>query len=102
QQLYLGKPISPAIDAAVLQDPDGDGFASLEEITTHETLPGYSCANFFDAIEAPNDWHTFITPGVPSCLEPKDIRAAPTVLNLTTDAGSQISRTLTIFNNGKD
>jgi hypothetical protein len=102
QQLYLGKPISPAIDAAVLLDPDGDGFTSLEEIETHATLPGYSCANFFDAIDAPLDWHTFITPGVPSCLEPKDIRAAPTVLNLTTDAGKQITGTLTVFNNGKD
>jgi hypothetical protein len=102
QQLYLGKPISPAIDAAALEDPDGDGFASLEEIETHETLPGYSCSNFFDAIEPPLDWHTFITPGVPSCLEPKDIRAAPTVLNLTTDTGMTISRTLTIYNNGKD
>jgi hypothetical protein len=102
QQLYLQKPISDAIDAAVPQDPDGDGFTSLEEIETHATLPGYSCANFFDAIEPPLDWHTFIIPGVPSCLEPKDIRAAPTVLNLNTDAGKQASGTITIYNNGKD
>ena len=37
--------------------------------------PATRATNFFDAIDRPPDWHTFITPGVPSCLEPKDIRA---------------------------
>lgn len=102
QQLYAGKPISQAIDDAVGQDPDADGFTSLEELTSFETLPGFSCANFFESIGPPPDWHTFITPGVPSCLEPLDIRTDPTQVTFQTNAGSSESETLTIFNNGKD
>jgi hypothetical protein len=102
QELYLGKPIDQAIDDAVGLDPDDDGFTSLEELATHETLPGYSCANFFDAVGAPPDWHTFVTPFVPSCLEPKDIRVGPEFVNVTVDAGSSAERTVTVFNNGKD
>ncbi|HEX2486509.1 MAG TPA: hypothetical protein VHQ66_14460 [Myxococcota bacterium] len=102
QELYNGKPISAAIDAAVPLDPDEDGFTSLEELTVHETLPGFSCDNFFESIDPPPDWHTFITPFVPSCLEPKDIRANPVQVVFQTDARSTESQTVTIFNNGKD
>jgi hypothetical protein len=102
QQLYLGKPIDEALDIAVAQDPDGDGFTSLAELTTHATLPGYSCANFFDAIDAPADWHTFITPGVASCFEPKDARVAPGALVYTTEADTVESKVVTLFNNGAD
>jgi hypothetical protein len=101
QQIYLGKPISQAIDDAVVEDPDGDGFTSLEEITIWRTLPGYNCENFVDAIDPPADWHSFITPGVESCLEPKDIRVAPTAFSFQTDAGKSETATLTIFNNGR-
>jgi hypothetical protein len=102
QELYLGKPISSAIDAAVPLDPDEDGFTSLEELTVHETLPGFSCANFFESIDPPPDWHTFITPFVPSCLEPKDIRTDPTQVVFQTDVRSTASQTVTVYNNGKD
>ena len=102
QELYAGKPISQAIDAAVALDPDGDGFTSLEELSTYQTLPGFSCANFFESIGPPPDWHTFITPGIPSCLEPKDIRTDPIQVTFQTDAGKTESKTITIFNNGKD
>jgi hypothetical protein len=102
QELYNGKPISAAIDAAVPLDPDDDGYTSLEELTVHETLPGFSCANFFDSIDPPPDWHTFITPLVPSCLEPKDIRTNPVQVVFQTDARSTDSQTVTIYNNGKD
>ena len=96
QQLYLGKTIAQALDAAVAEDPDGDGFISLAELTTHQTLPGYSCTNFFDAIDAPPDWHSFITPGVVSCLEPKDVRVAPAILFFTTEVGTAESQAVTI------
>jgi hypothetical protein len=102
QELYLGKTITQAIADAVPGDPDGDGFASLDELTTHQTLPGYSCTNFFDAIGAPADWHSFITPNVVSCLEPKDVRLAPANLVYTTETNTVESQTVTIFNNGAD
>lgn len=102
QELYLGKPISSAIDAAVPLDPDDDGYTSLEELTVYETLPGYSCANFFEAIDPPPDWHTFISPLVVSCLEPKDIRTDPIQVVFQTDARSTASQVVTIYNNGKD
>jgi hypothetical protein len=102
QQLYLGKPIAQALASAVTEDPDGDGFTSLAELETHATLPGYSCTNFFDAIGAPSDWHSFITPGVVSCLEPKDARIAPEMLVYTVEAHTVESRVVTLFNNGSD
>ena len=100
QQLYLGKPISQALADAVVQDPDADGFTSFEELDGFETLPGYSCLDFFDAVGAPADWHSFVTPGVASCLEPQDVRVAPAQVLFTTDAGKSETRTITIFNNG--
>jgi hypothetical protein len=102
QQLYLGKPIAQAIQDAGAGDPDGDGFTSLEELATHETLPGYSCANFFDAVGAPSNWHEFVTPGVASCLEPKDVRVAPEAVTFTTFAATSETQAVLVFNNGSD
>jgi len=102
QELYLGKPIAEAIDAAVGADPDADEYTSLEEIADFQTLPGFSCANFFDAEGAPPDWHTFVTPMVASCLDPKDVRASPERITVRVDAGETALQTLTVHNNGKD
>lgn len=102
QQVYLGKPISQAIDDAVTEDPDGDGFTSVEELAVWETLPGYNCTNFVDAIGPPPDWHTFVTPGVASCLEPHDVRLDPEQLTLRADAGRTAAAALTVFNNGSE
>jgi hypothetical protein len=102
QQLYTGKGISDAIEAAAAEDADGDGFTSLEELESYETLPGYSCANFFEAIDPPADWHSFITPLVPSCLEPRDIRTAPTAVGLQANVGESASESVVVYNNGKD
>ena len=102
QELYAGKSISDAIESAVLLDPDGDGFTSLEELESHETLPGYSCANFFDAIGPPTDWHEFVTPLVASCLAPKGVRVAPTAVNLRTDVGKSVSESVVVYNAGRD
>jgi hypothetical protein len=102
QELYKGKSISEAIDAAVLLDPDADEFTSLEELETFETLPGYSCENLFDAIDPPSDWHEFIEPLIASCLDPKGIRVAPTALALKADVGKNTSESVVVYNNGKD
>lgn len=100
QQLYLGKPIAQALQDAVGEDPDADGFTSLDELQTHETLPGFSCANFFDSQDPPADWHTFVTPGVASCLEPKDVRVAPVQLAFSAVVGRPESVPVTVYNNG--
>jgi hypothetical protein len=100
QELYLGKPIAQAIDDAVARDPDGDGFTSFAELATHQTLPGYSCTDYFLASGAPPDWHAYVTPLVASCLEPKDVRIAPASAAFGTDAGDVETSAVTVFNNG--
>ena len=102
QQLYLGKSINQALADIESQDTDGDGFTNYDEIVTYKTLPGYSCDNFTDAIDAPSNYDTFITPMVASCLEPLDIRIAPSQLGFLTDAGDSETLPVTVYNNGKD
>ena len=94
QQLYVGKSITQALTDIEPDDPDGDTFSNLDEILA-QTLPGYSCANFQDAIGQPSDWHTYITPGVPSCLEPLDIRVAPSLVVLDDPQTDESARSLT-------
>lgn len=100
QQLYIGKSISQALADLEPMDADGDGFTNLEELATHRTLPGYSCSNFFLADGAPIGYDTFITPLVPSCLEPKDLRVAPTSLSYITKAGTSDVIRVQVINNG--
>jgi hypothetical protein len=65
------------------------------------TLPGYSCDNYFDAVGAPVGYDTYITPLVPSCLEPLDIRVLPSSsVGFITKTGDSDTETLTIYNNG--
>lgn len=103
QQLYLGKSIEQALEAAVAgdADADSDGFTSLAELEAG-TLPGYSCDNYFEAIGAPANWHTFVTPGVASCLEPKDVRVAPSSTGFLSEVGDVDDVTITVFNNGAE
>ena len=54
QQLYVGKSITQALADIEPMDTDGDGFTNLDEIATYETLPGYSCDNFFLAAGRPH------------------------------------------------
>jgi hypothetical protein len=100
QELYLGKSIAQALGDVEGADSDGDGFTNLEEIATFMTLPGYSCDNFHEAIGAPPDYHSYITPMVSSCLEPLDIRVSPTQVSFLTEIGATDSVAITIFNNG--
>jgi hypothetical protein len=102
QELYAGKSIGAAIEAAVALDPDADGFTSLEELESYETLPGYSCANLFDAVDPPDDWHAFVTPLVLSCFDPKGIRVEPTALSLKADVGESATGSVVVHNSGKD
>jgi hypothetical protein len=102
QELYAGKSIGDAIEAAVALDPDADGFTSLEELESYATLPGYSCANFFDAVDPPDDWHEFVTPLVLSCLEPKGIRVEPPALSLKADVGESATGDVVVHNSGRD
>ncbi|TDI94712.1 MAG: hypothetical protein E2O73_16405 [Deltaproteobacteria bacterium] len=102
QQLYLGKTILRSLQDVEGNDSDSDGFTNLAEIVTFQTLPGYNCDNFFEAVSAPLDYHTYITPGVASCLEPLDIRVSPTTIPVFADVGDVKTAPLTIFNNGID
>jgi hypothetical protein len=102
QQLYLGKPIATAIADVAGSDTDGDGFSNGDELGVHRTLPGYSCADYFLAIDPPPSFQSLITPGVPSCLEPKDIRIDPDNVGFVTEVGSSSSVNVEIFNNGAD
>jgi len=100
QQLYVGKSITQALTDIEPMDADADGFTNLEEVATYRTLPGYSCSNFFLADGAPLGYDTFITPLVPSCLEPIDIRVSPTSLSFITKAGTSDVIQVQVINNG--
>ncbi len=100
QELYIGKSISEALQDVEPMDSDGDGFSNLDELLTYRTLPGYSCDNFFLAQGAPVGYDTFITPLVPSCLEPKDIRIDPTSTAFITKVGATEVHQIQVINNG--
>ena len=100
QQLYVGKSITQALQDVEPMDSDGDGFSNLDELTTYRTLPGYSCDNYFLAVGAPTGYDTFITPLVPSCLEPKDIRVDPTTTAFSTKVGTTEVHQIQVINNG--
>jgi hypothetical protein len=102
QQLYIGKSIVQAIEDVAGDDTDGDGFTNGDELATYRTLPGYSCANYSIAQDPPADFQSLITPGVPSCLEPKDIKLDPTVISFVTTIGDTSTATLQLINNGSD
>jgi hypothetical protein len=102
QQLYLGKTITQALQDIESFDSDSDGFTNGDEIMTYMTLPGYSCSTFHLAIDAPSDYHTYITPMIASCLEPHDIRTAPTSVSMLVEVGDVGSVHVEIFNNGTD
>jgi hypothetical protein len=100
QQLYVGKSIDQALQDVEAMDSDGDGFTNLDELLTYRTLPGYSCDNFFLAEGAPAGYDTFITPLVPSCLQPKDVRVDPTTTAFVTKAGTTEVHQIQVINNG--
>ncbi|MDX2169960.1 MAG: hypothetical protein SF182_23020 [Deltaproteobacteria bacterium] len=102
QQLYISKPITDAILAVESADTDGDGFSNVDEITVHGTLPGYACDTFDLAFNTPVNFQSLITPGVPSCLEPKDIRVTPADLSFVTEVGGSHTEIVTIANYGQD
>jgi hypothetical protein len=101
QQLFVGKSITQALEDLEPMDTDSDGFSNLEEVLSYRTLPGYSCSNFFLADGAPIGYDTFITPLVPSCLEPKDIRVSPTSISYITKAGTSDVLQVQVINNGR-
>ena len=101
-QLYLAKPIATAIADVAALDTDGDGFTNGDELGIHRTLPAYSCANYLLAEDPPPTFQSLITPGVPSCLEPKDIRIEPDNVGFATEVGTQDDVVVHVFNNGAD
>lgn len=102
QQLYIGKTITDSILAVEDEDTDGDGFSNLDEITVHHTLPGYSCANYNLVINPPENFQSLITPGVPSCLEPKDVMLDAIPIELVIQVNQVGSEPVRIVNNGTD
>jgi len=102
QQLYISKPITDAILDVEGEDTDGDGFTNLDELSVHGTLPGYSCANFPLAFNTPVNFQSLITPGVPSCLEPKDLLVDSSGISFATEIGSADVVTVELINFGQD
>lgn len=100
QQLYIGKTITQSLTDIETFDSDSDGFTNVDEILTYMTLPGYDCSNFQDAVGAPLGYDTYITPLVPTCLEPLDIDVSPGTIGFVADVGEVVSTTVTIRNNG--
>jgi hypothetical protein len=102
QQLYVGKFITDAILDVEDDDTDGDGYTNVDEITVHGTLPGYSCANYTLVINPPPNFQSLITPGVPSCLEPKDVLITPELFAFFTEVNKVSTLPVTVANNGTD
>ncbi len=102
QQLYLGKSIVDAILDIENEDTDGDGFLNVDELATHRTLPGYDCSNYGLAVNPPAWFQSIITPGVPTCLLPKDIEVTPATVAMITQVGEPTSGTVDLINNGTD
>lgn len=100
QQLYLGKSVTQSLMDIESADTDGDGYTNLEEIATYMTLPGYNCDNYYQAIGAPTDYYTYITPFVPTCLVPIDIRVSVESLGVFLAVGETEVMPVEIFNNG--
>jgi hypothetical protein len=102
QQLYIGKTITNAILDVEDDDTDLDGFTNGDEIANWITLPGYSCADYDLVINPPSNFQMLITPGVPSCLEPKDVEVTPTVFAFLTEVGKVGTVAVEVRNNGTD
>lgn len=102
QQLYLGKSIVDAILDIANEDTDLDGFLNGDELANHRTLPGYNCSNYGLAVNPPAWFQSIITPGVPTCLEPKDIEVTPSIVALLTEVGEPTSAVVELINNGTD
>ena len=100
QQLYIGKTIATALADVAGDDTDRDGFTNGDELAVYRTLPGYSCSDFTLVINPPPFFQSIITPGVPSCLEPHDIRIEPTSMSFVTEVGTVDTATVEVFNNG--
>jgi hypothetical protein len=100
QQLYVGKTISDAILSVELLDTDLDGFTNVDELTLHDTLPGYSCDNFDLVINPPVNFQSLIEPFVATCLEPKDLIVTPSTLAFFTELGAMDDLTVTLINIG--
>jgi hypothetical protein len=100
QQLYTGKSIVDSLHAVETLDSDGDGFSNLDELVTYLTLPGYNCDTFDQAIGAPLDYHTYITPFVDTCLPPLDIRPSLSSVSFLTQTGHEEVQEVSILNYG--
>jgi hypothetical protein len=100
QQLYTGKSIVDSLHAIETLDSDGDGFLNVDELVAYLTLPGYDCDTFDQAIDAPLDYHTYITPFVDTCLPPLDIRPSLGSVSFLTQTGRDEVQEVTILNYG--
>ncbi|MFP6664369.1 MAG: hypothetical protein VCC00_09235 [Deltaproteobacteria bacterium] len=102
QYLYTGKSIQESLTLVEDLDSDGDGFTNIEELTIELTLPGFSCANFEDAVGAPLGFDSFVTPGIDTCRDPIEIHTAPSTFGFITDANTVDSLEVQIWNLGHE
>ena len=95
-----GGPTDPAAALTAIEpgDADGDGTANLTEIVTETGFfPGWSCANYLEAVNAPGDLSEFVDPQVPGCGDvttTTSILVTTTSTTLSTTTSSTTSTTL--------
>ena len=96
---HVADPASNARETiALMREADADHAAVT--LFPELGLSAYSCDDFYLAQGAPIGYDTYITPMVPSCLEPIDIRVEPTSMSFLTKAGTSETQQLQIINNG--
>jgi len=100
QQLYIGKTITQSLIDVELMDADGDTFTNGDEIMIHDTLPGFSCVNYYEALNPPLVYHTYCEPLVATCLIPHDIRLSTNTVGEFVAIGDIEIMPVEVFNNG--
>ena len=100
QHLYAGKTIGAALAATESLDSDGDGTNNLDELTLFMTLPGFSCVNFENAVGFPSGFDTFVTPAVPTCLDPIDLDLSVAAWSFVANLGKTSTLALELINHG--
>ncbi len=100
QHLYAGKTINQALAAVENLDSDGDGVTNVAELADFHTFPGFSCANFEDAVGFVSGFDTYVTPEVATCLDPIDLDLSTAAWSFVAYVGQTAELTLELINHG--
>ena len=100
QHLYAGKTINQALAAVESLDSDGDGVTHVAELSDFRTVPGFSCANFEDAVGFVSGFDSYVTPAVATCLDPIDLDLSTAAWSFVAYVGQTSELTLELINHG--